>query len=322
METLLRIGTRGSRLAFVQAEWVAARLRDAHPTLEIRLETFRTVGDRDRATPLAHLPGVGFFVKELETALLDDRIDLAVHSMKDVPTRLPEGLGVESAVPVREDPRECLVTPTGAALADLPEGATVGSSSPRRRAMLLAARPDLKFIDLRGNVETRLAKLAAGVCHATVLAAAGLSRLGLLDRRMVKHPIAVLTPPAGQGALGLEFRADDDPVRRAIAPLDSPPTRLAVLMERALVRRLGAGCRTPLGVIGTVDAAGRFALEAYLLSPDGRTVLRQSAGGPACSSPEEARQVGTLLAESLLAKGAAGLIGADPGAYANGADDA
>ena len=318
MSHLMRIGTRGSRLAMTQTEWVAGRVRAAHPDVEVRIETFRTAGDRDRATPLAHLPGVGFFVKELETALLDGRIDLAIHSMKDVPTRVPDGLAVEAAVPEREDVRECLVTPAGLRLDELPQGATVGSSSPRRRAMLLAVRPDLAFIDLRGNVETRLAKLEKGVCQATVLASAGLTRLGMLDRRMVKMETRVMLPAAGQGALGLEFRSDDAPVREAIAPLDHPPTRWAIVAERALVRRLGAGCRTPLGVLARVDGDGMMTLEACLLSPDGRQAIRLSAGGDA---PGAAR-LGTILAERLLLAGAGRLVAPEAGGYEDGADDA
>ena len=314
MSHVIRIGTRGSRLALIQTGGVAERLRAAHPDLDIRIETFRTAGDRDRATPLAHLPGIGFFVKELEVALLEDRIDLAVHSMKDVPTKVPDGLEVGTAVPEREDPRDCLITPQGLRLEDLPQGATVGSSSPRRRAMLLAARPDLKFIDLRGNVETRLRKLREGVCHATVLARAGLARMGLLDRRMVVLEPEILMPPAGQGALGLEFRASDDRVRRLLAPLDHPPTRWAVTAERALVARLGAGCRTPLGVLGRVGPDGRLALEAYLVSPDGRDGIRRRADpyGPVLGGgAAEAPRLGTALAETLLEGGAGRFIRPD-----------
>ena len=305
MESPLRIGTRGSRLAIFQAESVASRLREVHPGLEVRIEEFRTAGDRDGATALSRLPGVGFFVKELEAALLEGRIDLAVHSFKDVPTAVPEGLAVGAAVPGREDPRECLVTPAGLHLADLPPGATVGSSSPRRRAMMLAARPDLAFVDLRGNVETRLRKLEAGACQATVLARAGLVRLGLLDRRMVVLGTDVLMSAAGQGALGLECRADDDRVRQLAAPLDHAPSRWAVMAERALVRRLGAGCRTPLGSLGRVDAAGQLVLDAWLLAPDGRGSLRRRATGRA----DEAERVGRALAEELLAAGAARFLG-------------
>jgi len=318
MSNLLRIGTRGSRLAMTQTEWVAGRLRAAHPDLEVRTETFRTAGDRDRATPVAHLPGVGFFVKELETALLDGRIDLAVHSMKDVPTLTPDGLAVEAAVPEREDVRECLVTLTGLRLEELPQGATVGSSSPRRRAMLLAVRPDLAFMDLRGNVETRLAKLAKGVCQATVLAAAGLTRLGMLDRRMVKMDTGVMLPAAGQGALGLEFRSEDAAVRQAVWPLDHPPTRWAIAAERALVRRLGAGCRTPLGVLARVDGDGMLTLAAHLLSADGRQTVRQVGGGDA----PNAVRLGTVLAERLLLAGAERMLAPAPGGHEDGARDA
>jgi hydroxymethylbilane synthase len=318
MDKAVRIGTRGSRLALAQAEWTAARLRAAHPAVEFQVETFRTAGDRDRATPLARLPGVGFFVKELEVALLEDRIDLAVHSLKDVPTDVPAGLEVAAAVPEREDPRECLVTPAGLALANLPEGATVGSSSPRRRAMLLAARPDLHFIDLRGNVETRLAKVAAGVCHATVLARAGLARLGMLDGRMAVLEPDILLPPAGQGALGLEFRAADERVRSLVAPLDHPPSRWAVTAERALVRRLGAGCRTPLGVLGRVDGHGQLALDAWILSDDGRRSIRRQSGGAA----PEAWRSGTILADALLEAGAGGFLSPQGGGFEDGAGHA
>ena len=302
MGQVLRIGSRASRLALVQTEWVVARLREAWPDLEVRVDPIRTAGDRDRATPLAAGGlGVGVFVKELEQALLDGRIDLAVHSMKDVPTRVPEGLEVEASVPRRADPRDCLLTSAGQSLEDLPRGAKVGTSSPRRRAMLLAARADLRFTDLRGNVETRLAKLEAGRCDATVLARAGLERLGLLDARAWTVPVSVALPAAGQGALGLEFRAGDERVRGLVGAVDDAASREAVVAERALVRRLGAGCRTPLGVLGTVDGVGRLALEAYLVGAGGRASLRERAEGPA----GEAGAIGVRLAETLLGAGAA-----------------
>jgi hydroxymethylbilane synthase len=318
MDNVIRIGTRGSRLAMVQTEWVAGRLRDAHPAVEIRVETFRTAGDRDRATPLARLPGIGFFVKELEVALLEDRVDLAVHSLKDVPTAVPEGLEVGVSVPEREDPRECLVTTAGRRLEDLAQGATIGSSSPRRRAMLLSSRPDLKFIDLRGNVETRLAKLGAGVCDATILARAGLARLGMLDKRMVVLEPEVLLPPAGQGALGLECRATDDRLRRHLAVLDHAPTRCAVTAERALMARLGAGCRTPLGVLGRADAVGQLVLDAWILAPDGREAIRRRASGDAA----QAARVGRDLAETLLEAGAGKFLTSEGGESDDGARDA
>jgi len=304
MGNVLRIGTRGSRLARRQTGQVAEALRAAHPDLEVRIETVRTTGDRDRATPLARLPGVGFFVKELEQALADGRIDLAVHSLKDVPTRVADGLAVATAVPPREDPRDGLLTPDGAALAALPAGATVGTSSPRRRAMLLVARPDLLMEGLRGNVETRLRKLADGVCDATVLAMAGLERLGLEEVRAVPLPVETVVPAAGQGALGLEHRADDEAVRACIAAVDHAPARQAVVAERAVLLRLGAGCRTPIGVLGRVEAAGRLHLEAYLLSPDGRRRVRRSVEGEAAG----AVALGSELAEAMLADGAGDLV--------------
>ncbi|MBL7140955.1 MAG: hydroxymethylbilane synthase [Planctomycetes bacterium] len=320
MADTLRIGTRGSRLALWQAEFVAERLRAAHPGLEVSVETYRTTGDRDRATPLARLPGVGFFVKELEQALLEGAIDLAVHSLKDVPTRVPDGLAVGAAVPERDDARDCLVTPAGLALEELPEGAVVGTSSPRRRAMLAAlaasrygsrrdpavgqaGRPDLAFVDLRGNVETRLRKLADGVCDATVLAAAGLVRLGSMDARAVPLKPEVVLPAAGQGALGLEHRADDAPVRRRITALDHEPSRRAVVAERAVLARLEAGCRTPIGVLGRVEADGRLHLEAWLLAPDGSRGIRRGE-----TSAGDAAEAGVRLAEAMLADGAADLM--------------
>lgn len=304
MSPILRIGSRASRLALVQTNWVAERLRADHPGQDIRIEEFRTEGDRDRATPLAHLRGTGFFVKELEVALLGGRIDLAVHSMKDVPTRPAEGLQVEAAVPERADPRDCLVTTQGLSPAELPRGALVGSSSPRRRAMLLAARPDLAFVDLRGNVETRLKKLEAGVCQATILARAGLGRLGMFDRRMVALDPSILLPAAGQGALGLEFRDADDAVRGLVGSLDHAASRAAVVAERALCRRLQAGCSTPLGVLGRVAPDGTLTLEACLVAADGRRMLRRGASGPVAQAVE----IGTRLADTMLADGAAKLL--------------
>jgi len=312
MGECLRIGTRGSRLALAQAESVASRLRDAWPALDVHIETVRTEGDRDRRASLSSAsgrPGVGFFVKELEAALLEKRIDLAVHSMKDVPTHPPHGLEVEAAVPARADPRDCLITREGLSLDELPEGAAVGTSSTRRRAMLLAARPDLAFVDLRGNVETRLRKLEAGTCDAAVLAQAGVGRLGILDGRMVVLKPSVMLPAAGQGALGLEFRSEEETVRRWIGPLDDPPSRLAVACERALVRRLGAGCRTALGVLATVDQSGGLMLDVWLLSPTGQEALRRRAEGPA-EGPES---IGSHLAEQLLEAGAARLMATESG---------
>ncbi len=300
MSEPLVIGSRASHLALAQCESVTAGLRAAWPGLDVRVEAVRTTGDRQAEAPLERLPGVGFFVKELEEALLDGRVDLAVHSMKDVPTVLPDGLEVEASVPERADPRDCLVTVDGAALESLPEGARVGTSSPRRRAMLLAARPDLEVVPLRGNVDTRLRKLEDGQVDATVLARAGLERLGALSERAAPFATDVLLPTGGQGALGLEFRADDDAVRQLIAALNAEEDRQAVVAERAVLRRLRAGCRTPIGVLGRAEADGRLVLEAYLLDADGTESLRERTTGPAA----EAGRVGTQLAERLLARGA------------------
>jgi hydroxymethylbilane synthase len=332
MAEILRVGSRASRLALAQTESVAARLRLAWPDLEVRVVPIRTAGDRDRATPLAAVPreaGVsagaysaeaaasaakagccaGVFVKDLEESLLAGRIDLAVHSMKDVPTRLPEGLEVEASVPARADVRDCLVTPGGAGLEDLDAGARVGTSSPRRRAMTGVLRPDVVFVTLRGNVETRLRKLEAGECDAAVLARAGLERLSLLDRRARTLPTSEMLPAAGQGALGLEFRAGDERVRTLAAAADDPASRAAVVAERALVRRLGAGCHTPLGVLGTADGSGRLALEAWLLSATGERSVRRRAEGDA----RRPADLGVRLAEEVLERGGRDLLAAGRG---------
>jgi hydroxymethylbilane synthase len=299
MSEHLVIGTRASHLALAQCESVTGALREAWPDLETSVEAVRTTGDQQAEAPLEHLPGVGFFVKELEAALLDGRVDLAVHSMKDVPTVLPEGLEVEASVPERADPRDCLVTLEGMALDGLPEGARVGTSSPRRRAMLLAARSDLEVVPLRGNVDTRLRKLEDGQVDATVLARAGLVRLGVLSERAAPLGTDAVLPAAGQGALGLEFRADDERVRRLVAAVNVEADRQAVSAERAVLRRLGAGCRTPIGVLGRATPDGELVLEAYLLRVDGRRSLRRRVSGAAAGG-----SLGGQLAEALLADGA------------------
>ncbi len=304
MAAPLVIGTRGSRLARAQTDAVARALRAAWPDLDVRVEVVRTTGDRQAAVPLDRLGGQGAFVKELERALLDGAVDLAVHSLKDVPTRLPDGLTVAGAVPPRADPRDALVTPGGSGLDALPAEARVATGSPRRRAMLRRARPDLVTCPVRGNVDTRLARLAEGDCDALVLAAAGLARLGLARGQACPLGTDLVLPAAGQGALGLEHRADDARVRGLAAVLDDAPSRQAVTAERAAVRRLGAGCSTPLGVLGAVGADGRLRLEAWLLAPDGAEALRARRDGPA----GEAEALGTVLAERLLADGAKTLM--------------
>jgi hydroxymethylbilane synthase len=304
--TELVIGTRGSALALTQSEWVAAAIRGAHPGLAVRLERIRTTGDRLSEGPLGPAGGKGLFVKEIEEALLEGRIDLAVHSLKDVPAELAAGL-ILGAFPRREDPRDVLVARTGAALDALPEGGAVGTGSLRRQAQLLNLRPDLKVVPIRGNVDTRLRKLDAGEVDAIVLAAAGLRRLGLDTRITEFLPPERLVPAIGQGALAIELRERDlaGHVGAAVRHLDHAETRAAVLAERAFLRRLGGDCQTPVAAHAVIDA-GRLALRAVVASADGARSVRGETGGDAL----RAEVLGAALAEDLLARGARAILDA------------
>jgi hydroxymethylbilane synthase len=303
----LRIGTRASALARWQAESVRAQLAALGCAAELVL--MRTSGDRDRATPLPLLGGKGVFTKEIEDALLENRVDLAVHSMKDLPTRLPAGL-VVAAICRREDVRDVLVSRSGLGLDRLPHGARLGTSSLRRQAQLRHRRPDLEMVSLRGNVDTRLAKVARGDCDAVVLAKAGLDRLGLSDRITEVLSPEVCLPAAGQGAIGVETRApagaDDGQVHRAIAPLDHAETRLAVEAERAVLAALGSGCDVPLGVWARQES-GELVVEACVLAPDGSDTVRVRRTGTPGDSQSLARDVAAALldggASRLLALG-------------------
>ena len=296
------LGTRGSALARTQSEWVAARLRDAWPGLEVALETITTRGDKIRDVPLAQIGGKGLFTKELEVALLDGRIDLAVHSLKDLPTELPEGLML-GAVPVRENPRDALVSHDGSGLKALRRGARVGSSSLRRKLQLLAVRPDLEIVDLRGNVPTRLRRVQDGTLDATVLAAAGLRRLGLADAITEELPPEAMLSAVSQGALGIEIRAGDEHMRRLLEALHDAATAAEVTAERALLAALGGGCQTPIGALGRVDGS-RLTLHACVCDPASRQVLRATAAGVSA----DARTVGEEAARALLAQGAGAFV--------------
>jgi hydroxymethylbilane synthase len=287
----LRLGTRGSRLARAQSEAVAAELRRRVSDLEIELVPIETYGDLHRDAALTPELGQSFFTKEIETALLEGRVDLAVHSCKDLSTVLPRGLRL-GAVPPREDPRDVLVARAGE-LANLVAGARVGTSSPRRRGFLTAARPDLEVVDLRGNVPTRVGAVDEGRLDAIVLAAAGLRRLGLAERVSEWLEPAVMTPAAAQGALGVQTREDDGPTNALVANLDHPPSRSEVTAERACLRRLEAGCQAPVGVLARFGS-GRLALTAALVAPEG--VVRAEASGAA----EAAEGLGVAAAEDLL----------------------
>jgi len=299
---IVRVGTRRSALALWQAHWVVERMKRHTPHLQVQVVEVHTLGDRRRDLPLSQAGGVGLFVKELEQALLRGEIDLAVHSLKDLPTRLPPGLAL-AAVPERGDPRDAVASRTGLPLARLPTGALVGTSSRRRAAQALALRPDLRIADIRGNVDTRLRKVEEGKYDAAILAVAGLIRLGRADRITEILPPEIMLPAVGQGALAVEVRADDKRIRSLVAPLDHPPTRAAVTAERAFLARLGGGCHAPVGAYAEVDGH-QIRLRALVASPDGRTIVRGARQG----TTSEAEAVGRALAEDLLARGADALV--------------
>ena len=298
----LVLGTRGSRLAVWQAEWVQAWLRESAPDVTVTLRRIKTSGDNILDVPLATIGGKGLFVKEIEDALLQGEIDLAVHSMKDVPTALPVGLEI-LCVPAREDPRDALISREAKPLDRLPRGARVGTSSLRRQAQLLHRRPDLKIEMLRGNLDTRLRKLRDGEFDAIVLAAAGLKRMGWVEQITEYLPSEVSLPAIGQGALGLEGRRDDAFVRGILAALDHHPTRTAVTAERALLERLEGGCQVPIAAHATLSGE-RLRLEGLVASVDGRRLVRDSVEGPVAS----ARELGMRLAEQLLRQGGEAIL--------------
>ncbi|MDY6456679.1 hydroxymethylbilane synthase [Acinetobacter faecalis] len=298
----LKIATRQSPLALWQAEHIRARLEALHADLTVELVTFVTQGDKILDTPLAKIGGKGLFVKELEAALLDGRADLAVHSMKDVPMALPEGLTL-AVICEREDPLDAFVSNAYASFNDLPQGAKVGTSSLRRKCQILKARPDLEIIDLRGNVGTRLSKLDAGNYDAIILASAGLKRLELADR--IRHTLdpVVSLPAVGQGALGLECREDDQAVLDLILPLMHDESNVCVRAERAFNAYLEGGCQVPIAGYATLQD-GQLTIEGRVGSVDGETLLQVNLKGQL----EDAEKLGVQLAQELLALGAGELL--------------
>ena len=318
------IGTRGSQLAVWQAEHVAARLGETFPVVSVRLERIRTTGDRILDVPLAQVGGRALFVKEIEEALLAGRVDLAVHSMKDVPTDLPAGLTI-AAIPPREDPADVLISRMGRRLAELPRGARVGTSSLRRQAQLLHHRPDLLIVGLRGNLDTRIRKLGTEGLDAIVLAAAGVKRLGL--ERLVTEVLVpeIILSASGQGALGIEIRVPgaecrvpgaeaDEPraasreprgptVAEIVRTLDDRETHLAVRAERAMLRRLGGGCQVPIAALAGVEG-DTIHLRGLIASTNGATLVRGERQG-ARAQPEA---VGRALAEDLLDRGGQAIL--------------
>ena len=313
----IRIATRRSQLALAQSRWVKAELERLEPGLTVELREYVTRGDRIQDVPLPEVGGKGLFTKEIEDALLNGEADLAVHSLKDLPSELPEGL-LLAAVPVREDPRDALVLPAGSGgkevpatspLDVLPQGARVGSSSLRRAAQLHSVRPDLRVESVRGNVDTRLRKLDEGQYDALILASAGLRRLGLGARITAPLPVEISVPAPGQGALGLEARGDDKETRALLTRLQHAASAQAVAAERALMDAVGGGCSVPLGASARVEGE-TLQLIAVVAAPDGSRLATAEGAGPVT----DPQAVGRAVAEKLLAAGARELLGGGAGA--------
>ncbi len=300
----VRIASRGSELALWQARAVERALREAAPGTTVEIQVVRTTGDRILDVPLAKIGDKGLFTKEIDEALLRGGADLAVHSLKDIPTRLPEGLAIV-AVTTREDPRDVLIRCGGepGGLDDLPAGARVGTSSLRRRAQLRALRPDLDVTDLRGNLNTRLAKLDAGGYDAILLAAAGVLRLGWEDRISAYLDATTWLPAVGQGALGIVARTDDDAARERVSVLHDTATADATAAERAFLQALEGGCQVPIGALGTV-AGGTLTLSGLVADLDGNSVLR----GEVSASRDDSAETGRRLAADLLERGAGEIL--------------
>ena len=304
MSRPLIIGSRGSKLALWQAEQTRERLRRLRPQIDVHIEIIKTTGDVNK-DPLSVIGGKGVFTKELEDALLDGRIDIAVHSLKDLPTTLPDSLSI-AAICEREDPRDALVLRAGAengSLLHLPEGAVVGTSSQRRLAQLKALRRDVEVKDLRGNVDTRIRKLDEGQYDAVILASAGLVRLGLHERISARIPITEMLPAVGQGAIAIETRSDNEFAVQRASRLDHLETHLACVAERAFLRGLGGGCQFPIAAHALLDG-DVLHLDGLVAKPDGSEILRDSLSGPANS----AEALGSALAGQLIERGARELI--------------
>ena len=303
----LIIGSRGSLLALTQTRFVEAEIRRLAPAVETRVEIIQTSADKDAVSSLRASGGAGIFVKELEQALLRGEIDLAVHSMKDVPTAIADGLRI-AAVPEREDARDALIISRNicngsgggktAALSELPAGARVGTGSFRRQAQLLSLRPDLRIVDIRGNVDTRIRKMESGAYDAVALAAAGLRRLGMKDRISYAFSFDEMLPAPGQGALAAEVRADDAFTNEIVVKLNHPSTALAVAAERDFLERLGGGCNVPIAVYARVSQSG-LEMDAIAASPDGKRIIRDKAAG----DPEKSAEICAALAKRIMNAG-------------------
>lgn len=292
------IGTRGSQLALWQANWVKSFLEHRHPGMVVELVVIKTQGDKILDVPLAKVGGKGLFVKEIEEALLDGRIDVAVHSMKDMPSQIPDGLTV-GAVPARENPRDALIARTASTFAELPRGARIGTSSLRRASQLLHARPDIRIHPLRGNLDTRLRKLESEDLDAIVLAAAGIRRLGLEERITEVLDETVMLPAVGQGALCVETRGQDGRIRKLLEAMEDSEARCAVTAERAFLHRLEGGCQVPIAGHATLHGT-ELELTGLVADLSGQRVIKTRQEGPAAA----AASIGVEVAEALLSMGA------------------
>jgi hydroxymethylbilane synthase len=305
----LRIGTRGSKMARVQTDLFASMLAAKFPGTIYDIVPITVSGERDYARPIAELGIQGAFIKELEEALLNDEVDLVVHSLKDLPTSLPSNL-LLACVCERKDPRDVLISKNNLTFADLPEGSRIGTSSRRREAQLKVLRPDLVFMDIRGNVPTRLNKLDEGYCDGLILAAAGMIRLGLTDRVAEYFDLEISLPVPGQGALGIECRSNDKEVMVKLEALDDLRTRFEITAERAFLAEVGGGCSMPIGALGRLGGLSRdprlcdLALSACIVSLDGRRVVK----GKMCAPATEAEELGVKLACHLLDAGGLGIV--------------
>jgi len=302
MKNHIKIGTRGSALALWQAEWVKSELEKKYPEVAVSLVKIKTTGDKILDVPLAKVGGKGLFVKEIEEALFAEEIDLAVHSMKDVPTVLPEGLHL-GAITRREDPRDALLSQNRMQFHDLPKGAKVGTSSLRRQAQLMHARPDLQIHQLRGNVDTRIRRLREGHFDAIVLAAAGVKRLGFAADVAEYLSTEISLPAIGQGALGIECRMRDGQLNELLSFFNDPDSRACISGERALLRRLEGGCQVPIACYAHMQNENVH-LAGLVASVDGSRVVKGSLIG----DPVRVEQLGTMLAENLLSRGAAAIL--------------
>ncbi|QOJ06094.1 MAG: hydroxymethylbilane synthase [Planctomycetia bacterium] len=296
-EKQIVVGSRGSKLALIQTNWVISELKKLNPGFEFYIEKISTKGDKITDTPLSRLGGVGLFTKELETALIKGKIDLAVHSAKDVPTELHEGLMI-GATPKREDPHDVLISNNNANLDKLPDAARIGTSSLRRRAQLLAFRPDFKILDLRGNLDTRLKKLETDDLDAIVVAHAGLRRMGYTGPISQIIPFDIMLPAVGQGSLCIEIRKDDARINKIVSSLDDLQTRIAIEAERALLAKLQGGCQVPIGAYAQIQENKVF-LEAIICTMDGDHAIQDRNNGPS----HQAAKLGEDLAERMLENG-------------------